>query len=58
MGVTRQASPPGYGEGKKVRRARNIIRRYASADNLEPKHQARLERAIAIVSRAKLAGWV
>lgn len=49
------ASQPALsGDGKRLRRARNIIRRYASLQNPPAKVARRLERARAFMVRAVL----
>lgn len=56
LGKNKQASPLAIGEGKRVRRARNIIRRYGSEPDLPAKLARRLERAKAVMVRAALLG--
>lgn len=48
------ASRLAIGRGKRVRRARNIVKRYAGKPGLEPKLKRRLARAQAVILEAAL----
>jgi hypothetical protein len=50
-----QASRAAIGEGKRVRRARNIVKRYAELANLSDRMLRRLERAKAVLVYASLS---
>ena len=55
MSKNSKASPFPIGVGRKVRRARNIIKRYGALQKPEAKLQRRLARAVALVAWADLS---
>jgi hypothetical protein len=54
-GKTKQASPTDKGEGKRIRRARNIVKRWKAGNgHFKLYYFKRYERAVAVLVRAVL----